>query len=81
MELWTNGAYYKSLKIRVPRDQVPGAEDKIHELQPKAKKWHKETNVHIRSLLYLLDKLLGLLKEIEQTNQGTVDIAKEILGK
>lgn len=42
----------------------------------KRKKTKKETTVRIRSLLYLLDKILGLLKEIEQQNEHRLEMPK-----
>jgi hypothetical protein len=59
----------KYLKIRVPRNKYLEQRVKYMNYSRKRKKSHKETNVRIRSLLYLLDKLLGLLKEIDQANQ------------
>jgi Transposase DDE domain/Transposase domain (DUF772) len=56
----------KYLKIRTPRNKYPEQRAKYMNYSRKRKKTKKETTVRIRSLLYLLDKLLGLLKEIEQ---------------
>lgn len=42
----------------------------------KRKKTKKEATVRIRSLLYLLDKILGLLKEIEQQNEHRLEMPK-----
>jgi hypothetical protein len=67
----------KSLKIRVPRNKYLEQRTKYMNYSRRRKKSHKETNVRIRSLLYLLDKLLGLLKEIEQTNHKRLDMPKK----
>lgn len=67
----------KFLKIRVPRNKYLEQRAKYMNYSRKRKKSHKETNVRIRSLLYLLDKLLGLLKEIEQTNQERLEMPKK----
>jgi hypothetical protein len=56
----------KYLKIRTPRNKYLEQRAKYMNYSRKRKKTKKETTVRIRSLLYLLDKLLGLLKEIEQ---------------
>jgi hypothetical protein len=55
----------KYLKIRTPRNKYLEQRAKYMNYSRKRKKTKKETTVRIRSLLYLLDKLLGLLKEIE----------------
>ena len=43
----------------------------------KRKKSHKETTVRIRSLLYLLDKLLRLLKKIELDHQDRLEMPRK----
>ena len=67
----------KYLKIRMPRNKYLEQRDKYMSYSRKRKKSHKETNVRIRSLLYLLDKLLGQLKEIELTNQHRLEMPRK----
>ena len=64
----------KYLKIRVPRNKYLEQRAKYMNYSRKRKKSNKGTIVRIRSLLYLLDKLLGLLKEIEQVNQERLEM-------
>jgi hypothetical protein len=66
----------KYLKIRTPRNKYPEQREKYMNYSRKRKKTKKETTVRIRSLLYLLDKLLGLLKEIEQQNEHRFEMPK-----
>jgi hypothetical protein len=66
----------KYLKIRMPRNKYLEQREKYMNYSRKRKKSKKETTVRIRSLLYLLDKLLGLLKEIEHENQDRLDMPK-----
>jgi len=66
----------KYLKIRIPRNKYPEQREKYMNYSRKRKKTKKETTVRIRSLLYLLDKLLGLLKEIEQQNEQRLEMPK-----
>jgi len=65
------------LKMRVPRNKYLEQRAKYMNYSRKRKKSHKETNVRIRSLLYLLDKLLGLLKEIELTNRQRLEMPRK----
>jgi hypothetical protein len=55
----------KYLKIRLPRCKYEEQKNKYNNYSRKRKKIYKETNKRIRSLLYLLEKLLDLLKGIE----------------
>lgn len=66
----------KYLKIRIPRNKYPEQKEKYMNYSRKRKKTKKETTVRIRSLLYLLDKLLGLLKEIEQQHEHRLEMPK-----
>lgn len=66
----------KYLKIRTPRNKYPEQRGKYMNYSRKRKKTKKETTVRIRSLLYLLDKLLGLLKEIEQQHEHRLEMPK-----
>lgn len=67
----------KYLKIRVPRNKYPEQRAKYMQYSRKRKKSYQETHVRIRSLLYLLDKLLGLLWEIELANQERFEMPKK----
>jgi hypothetical protein len=77
----------KYLKIRLPRCKYEEQKDKYNNYSRKRKKIHKETNKRIRSLLYLLEKLLDLIKEIEDQYQEKLDLPKgyytkiKIIGK
>lgn len=64
----------KYLKIRTPRNKYLEQREKYMDYSRKRKKSKKETTVRTRSLLYLLEKLLGLLKEIEHKNQGRLEM-------
>jgi len=66
----------KYLKIRIPRNKYPEQKEKYMNYSRKRKKTKKETTVRIRSLLHLLDKLLGLLKEIEQQHEHRLEMPK-----
>jgi hypothetical protein len=60
----------KYLKIRMPRNKYEEQWIKYNNYSHKRKKTHKETLKRTRSLLYLLGKLLGLLREIEDQYQN-----------
>jgi hypothetical protein len=64
----------KYLKIRMPRNKYEEQWDKYNNYSHKRKKTHKETVKRIRSLLYLLRKILVLLKEIENQYQEQLDL-------
>ena len=53
------------LRIRMPRSKYEEQRVRYNNYSRKRKKSHKETIKRTRSLLYLLGKLLGLLREIE----------------
>ena len=67
----------KRLKIRMPRNKYEEQWIKYDAYSHKRKKTYKETHRRIRSLLYLLGKLLGLLREIEGQYQDQLDLPKK----
>jgi len=67
----------KYLKIRVPRNKYEEQRNKYNNYSRKRKKTHKETLKRTRSLLYLLGKLLGLLREIEYQYQEQLDLPRK----
>ena len=64
----------KYLKIRMPRNKYLEQKEKYMNYSRKRRKSKKETTVRTRSLLYLLEKLLGLVKEIERENQDRLEM-------
>lgn len=64
----------KRLKIRIPRNKYEEQWDKYNNYSHKRKKIYKETVGRIRSLMYLLGKILVLLKEIENQYQQQLDL-------
>src|SRR4030042_4488709 len=64
----------KYLKIRVPRSKYEEQREKYNNYSRKRKKTQKETKKRIRSLLYLLEKILDQFHEIERQYQGQVDL-------
>jgi hypothetical protein len=66
----------KYLKIRIPRNKYPEQREKYMNYSRKRKKTKKETTVRMRSLLYLLEKLLGLLKDIEQQHEHRLELPR-----
>jgi hypothetical protein len=71
----------KYLKIRLPRSKYEEQKYKYSVYSRKRKKTHKETLKRTRSLLYLLEKLLGLLKEIEEQHQQKLGLPKKYYTK
>jgi hypothetical protein len=67
----------KYLKIRMPRNKYEEQWNKYNNYSHKRKKIHKETLKRTRSLLYLLGKLLGLHREIENQYQDQLDLPKK----
>jgi hypothetical protein len=67
----------KYLKIRMPRNKYEEQWNKYNNYSHKRKKIHKETFKRTRSLLYLLGKLLGLLREIEYQFQDKLDLPEK----
>jgi hypothetical protein len=66
----------KYLKIRMPRNKYEEQKDKYNNFSRRRKKTHKEITRRTRSLLYLLEKILALLKGIEDQYQKQLDLAK-----
>jgi hypothetical protein len=66
----------KYVKIRIPRNKYPEQREKYMNYSRKRKKTKKETTVRMRSLLYLLEKLLGLLKDIEQQHEHRLELPR-----
>jgi hypothetical protein len=64
----------KYLKIRMPRNKYEEQWDKYNNYSHKRKRTHKETAKRIRSLLYLLEKIVGLLKDIENQYQEQLEL-------
>jgi hypothetical protein len=64
----------KYLKIRMPRNKYEEQWDKYNNYSHKRKRTHKETAKRIRSLLYLLEKILVLLREIENQYQQKLEL-------
>lgn len=67
----------KYLKIRMPRNKYEEQWIKYNNYSHKRKKTHKETLKRTRSLLYLLGKLLGLLREIEDQYQDQLCLPRK----
>ncbi len=67
----------KYLKIRMPRNKYEEQWNKYNNYSHKRKKINKETLKRTRSLLYLLGKLLGLHREIENQYQDQLDLPKK----
>jgi len=66
----------KYLKIRMPRNKYEEQWNKYNNYSHKRKKTHKETHKRTRSLLYLLEKIIVLLTEIENHYQQQLDLPK-----
>lgn len=64
----------KLLKIRVPRNKFIEQKHQYDVYSRKRKKLNKQTDKRIRSLLYLLEKILGNLKEIEEQYQNQLEL-------
>jgi hypothetical protein len=64
----------KYLKIRIPRNKYEDQWKKYNNYSHKRKKIHKETNKRIRSLLYLLDKIIKQLLDVEQMHQSRLTL-------
>jgi hypothetical protein len=67
----------KFLRIRMPRNKYEEQWNKYNNYSHKRKKTHKETQRRTRSLLYLLGKLLGLLRKIEEQYQDQLDLPRK----
>jgi hypothetical protein len=66
----------KYLKIRIPRNKYEEQWTKYNNYSHKRKRTNKETAKRTRSLLYLLEKILGLLNEIEDRYQQQLELSK-----
>jgi hypothetical protein len=64
----------KSLKVRMPRNKFLEQKDKYYGYQRKRRKTHKQTVKRTRSLLYLLNKLNGLLNEFEKQHDDLFEL-------
>jgi hypothetical protein len=67
----------KYLKIRMPRNKYEEQRTRYNTYSRKRKKTFKETLKRTRSLLYLLGKLLGLLRRIEDQYQDQLDLPEK----
>jgi hypothetical protein len=66
----------KYLKIRMPRNKYDEQWDKYNNYSHKRKRTHNETTKRIRSLLYLLDKIVDLLRDLEDRYQEQLELPK-----
>lgn len=64
----------KYLKIRMPRNKYDDQWNKYNNYSHKRRKTHKETNKRIRSLLYLLDKIIRQLMDLEEKHQSRLNL-------
>jgi len=71
----------KSLKVRMPRSKFLEQKDKYYQYQRKRRKTHKQTIKRIRSLLYLLNKLNGLLDEFEKQHDDRIELPEKYYQK
>jgi hypothetical protein len=62
----------KRLKVRTPRSKYLEQRDKYYQYSRKRQKSNKETIVRTRSLLHLLEKMLGQLNDIESQYSETL---------
>lgn len=76
---WSHGQIAlmcKQLKIRMPRNKYLDQQKKYLAYSRKRKKTRKETTARTRSLLHLLNKLLGQMKAVEQQYQECLEMPK-----
>jgi hypothetical protein len=71
----------KHCKIRIPRSKYLEQKQKYFNYQRKRKKLRKERTKRTRSLLLLLDKLNGLLDELEQQLSGQIEMPAKYYGR
>lgn len=64
----------KYLKIRKPRNKYDDQWDKYNNYSHKRRKTYKETNKRIRSLLYLLDKIIRQLIDLEEKHKSRLKL-------
>lgn len=67
----------KFLKIRMPRNKYEQQWNKYNNYSHKRRKTHKETAKRTRSLLYLLNKLLSQLKDVEDRNGSELNMPEK----
>lgn len=67
----------KFLKIRMPRNKYEDQWNKYNNYSHKRRKTHKETAKRTRSLLYLLDKLLRQLRDVEDRDQSRLNMPEK----
>jgi len=68
---------YKYLKIRMPRNKYLEQEEKYLNYSRKRKKSHKATTIRVRSLLYLLEKLLNMQDDIVNQYCAKINFSKK----
>jgi hypothetical protein len=71
----------KYLKIRMPRSKYEEQWNKYNNFSHKRKKTHKEIAKRTKSLLYLLEKIVVLLKGIENQHQEQLELPREYYEK
>jgi hypothetical protein len=79
---WTQGQIErlcKSLKVRQPRNKYLEQREKYMIYSRKRKKSWEKTHVRVRSLLYLLAKLLDQLRELHADHQDRLVLSKKYL--
>ena len=64
----------KYLRIRIPRSKYEEQKNKYDNYSHKRKKTHKDTAKRTRSLLYLLEKILSSLREIENRYHDQLEL-------
>ena len=64
----------KGLRVRMPRNKYLEQREKYYQYQRKRRKPQMDTTKRIRSLLYLLDKLNGLLDQFEQQYHNRLEL-------
>lgn len=67
----------KYLKIRMPRNKYEDQWNKYNNYSHKRRKTHKETAKRIRSLLYLLDKVLRHLMDVEDRYESGLNMPEK----
>jgi hypothetical protein len=71
----------KSIRVRMPRNKYLEQKNKYYQYQRKRRKPRKDTAKRTRSLLYLLNKLNGLLNEIEDQYQERIELPEKYYQK
>jgi hypothetical protein len=65
----------KVFRIRMPRSKYTKQNRRYHSYCKKRKRGQTETRVLTRSLLHLLDKLIGILEEIIRSNSSCLELS------